>query len=78
MTWTPVSDPPLLLEDDFYFKKSDPVLVYTSYGTMIVATLQQWEEDDVPVWYSSCSERESLSNSVKFWRPLPKPPKDQP
>ena len=77
MTWIPVSDPPPLKGDPLY-KESDPVLVYTSYGTMIVATLQQWEEDDVPVWYSSCSERESLSNSVKFWRPLPKPPKDQP
>ena len=77
MTWIPVSDPPPLHEDAFYFKESDPVLVYTPYDTMIVATLEQAQDDSMPKWYSSCSEHWCLYDSVLFWMPLPKPPKDQ-
>lgn len=78
MTWIPVSEPPPLLEDDFYLLKSEPVLVYTSYDTMLVATLEMLDEDDFPAWYSGCSEHWNLHDTVKFWMPLPNTPKDQP
>jgi len=78
MTWIPVSEPPPLREDNFYLLKSEPVLVYTSYDTMLVATLEMWDEDDFPAWYSGCSEHWNLHDTVKFWMPLPNPPKDQP
>ena len=76
MAWIPVSDPPPLKGDPLY-KESDPVLVYTSYGTMLIATLEQGEEDTFPNWYVVPSEDCCLHDSVLFWMPLPKPPRDQ-
>ena len=83
MRWTPVSEPPPqthCLEREWY--TSEPVLVWTQRkgggSKFLVATLEQYDYDPTPIWYSNCSEHWNLHDTVKFWMPLPNPPKDQP
>ena len=82
MRWTPATEPPIMYQDNFGCFTSKPVLVYVkgkgSARRMLVATLEKWDDELKPTWYSSCSERWNLYNSVLFWTPLPNPPKDQP
>jgi hypothetical protein len=65
----PVSDPPPL-RGDGDCKYSDQVLVHTSYGTIIIATLEQEKGDDAPKWYAVPSEERCLHDDVLFWTPL--------
>mgnify|MGYP001160653848 FL=1 len=82
MTWIPASQPPLIYQDEFGWFSSRPVLVWTQskggFSKILVAMLEKWDEDDFPAWYSGCSEHWNLHDTVKFWMPLPNPPKDQP
>jgi hypothetical protein len=72
--WKPVTEPPELLEDEWYDKTSNPVLVFTKYSTMRVAVLQKWLDFSKPTWRTTCSEAWDITDDVLFWQPLPAPP----
>jgi len=71
-----------MYQDELGWFISRPVLVWTQskggFSKFLVATLEQWDDDSAPTWRSSCSEHWNLYDTVKFWMPLPNPPKDQP
>lgn len=69
-------DLPSTHQSMFYEKwSSKPVLAYTMYGNILVATLEHWGDNDKPEWFSNCSEHWSLDNTVTHWTELPEPPR---
>ena len=74
MNWKPVTEPPELFEDEWFFMHSESVLVFTESESMLVATFEQWPDELQPRWMTTCSERWNITSSVLFWQPLPEPP----
>jgi hypothetical protein len=77
-TWHNVKTdgPPKMSQENPYDKwTSKPVLALTRWGTMLVATLELWEETDSPEWFSNCSEHWSMGDAITHWIELPEPPK---
>ena len=73
--WRPVTTPPDLKLDEMHlWLTSGPVLAHTRTGNILVATLDQMLGDYPATWYSCCSERWDLADSVTHWMPLPQPP----
>lgn len=70
--WKSVDNPPKFV-DDWWWPKSNPVLVYESTGIMRIATYEHVDEDFPPQWYNSGSDRHVLTQVI-YWRPLPLPP----
>lgn len=67
--WRSANDPPTLgcNNELFLMCSSEPVLAYCEDGKMRMAMLQQYDDDDSPVWYSDCSEHWRLGDKVVCW-----------
>lgn len=65
--------------DDNYDDECHYVLVVLQYKdntqTITVASYEQWDEDESPVWYDNSSEHWDLEDRVSYWMELPKKPK---
>jgi uncharacterized membrane protein len=68
LEWRSASDPPTLRCNElFLMRSSEPVLAYCEDGEILMAVLQQYDDDDHPVWYSNCSEHWCLGSAVVCW-----------
>jgi hypothetical protein len=74
MNWTPATQPPPFIENDYGWKESLPVLGYCIDGRMRVLTYEWIDEDDDPCWYTAYSGHWDMSKKVTHWMPLPNPP----
>lgn len=54
--------------------RSKPVLVVTRWGSMMVATVEHWEDADTPQWFSNCSEHWDMDGAITHWCELPSLP----
>ena len=78
-TWHKLTDgylPPVYQENPCDKWTSKPVLAFTTYGNILIATLEQWEDIDVPEWFSNCSDHWSLGDTVTHWAELPEGPRE--
>jgi len=72
--WFPVTNPPPLTVELWVGRlSSKPVLGYCKSGHILVVTLEKYEDDEAPTWYSNCSEKWTLTD-VLYWVGLPEPP----
>jgi hypothetical protein len=65
---------PALVQDDL-MHKSKPVLARLKHGTMCVAALSKWDEEDELEWHTCCSSSFNLEDTVTHWMHLPDQPK---
>jgi len=73
-TWVDAKHPPGLTVIEVLQTKSEPVLVFDGYQ-MRVAYVMEADGSDEVRWISDCSEGWDITHRVKFWTPLPMPPK---
>lgn len=73
MNWIPTATPPALVEVEFELRRSVPVIAFFKDGTQRVVTYEQWDGGDRK-WFTDCSERWTVTDSVTHWKPLDPPP----
>lgn len=73
-TWRHVSNPPVMDQNDCGWPTSKPVLGFDRVGNMLVVTREQIDPDFPAVWYTSDSERWTVTGEILYWMPLPPPP----
>jgi len=79
MSWIKVNDslPNFDSFDPIFRLESAPVLVYTNYKVMLVATLEaDTDYPDNKLWYTADSEKWEITNNVTHWMKLPDAPKE--
>ncbi len=66
--WRKADDPPPLTRNDLFLHSySEPVLAWCDDGEMRMVALEQFDDDDTPMWYTQDMDHVCIMGGVLFW-----------